>query len=74
MEDLREIYRTPDVTDLCPTCVKWAENQLDEIRSAQAPELRRRITERLNKNLQPTRWQRFRALLNAQISNDPPSR
>jgi hypothetical protein len=49
MQELREIYRTDSVRDLCPTCMLWVEGQLDAIRNANAPELRRRISERFEK-------------------------
>lgn len=49
MQELREIYRTDSVRDLCPTCMQWVEGELDAIRNANAPELRRRISERVEK-------------------------
>ena len=44
-----EFYRVPSVRDICPDCATWANKQLDEIRSKNAPELRRRIVERISK-------------------------
>lgn len=50
--DLRELqpdYQLPDVKDLCMACIRWVEKQLDDIRAARAPELRRRIASRVGK-------------------------
>lgn len=46
MEALRDLYRTDTVRDLCPSCMKWANDELDKIRDSAAPELKRRIAAR----------------------------
>jgi len=59
MESLRDCYQSATIKDVCPTCSSWADKQLDEIRDANAPELRRRLAERAIKKHKPTLWQRF---------------
>lgn len=59
MQDLRGIYRTSGVTDLCPKCVRWADKELDEIRGTIAPEMQRRIAARAAGKARPSLWRRI---------------
>lgn len=59
LESLTSIYQLPAVRDVCPACANWANKQLDEIRSKNAPELRRRIAERVSQTTPPRPPRRF---------------
>jgi hypothetical protein len=59
MADLRSCYQTATVKDVCSDCENWANKQLDEIRNANAPELRRRIAVRVNEKSRPSMWRRI---------------
>ena len=68
MESLRDCYQLPSVKDMCQTCSKWADDQLWEIRAANAGELKRRIAIRVANPKPPSIWRRlFKS--NTQLSN-----
>jgi hypothetical protein len=58
MESLRDCYQLPHVKDMCRTCSKWADKQLDEVRAANAGELKRRIAARVA-NPRHSIWRRL---------------
>jgi hypothetical protein len=59
MAPLLSIYRTDTVRDVCPECSRWADDQLWIIRDTNAPELRRRIAARVEKEQRPGFWRRL---------------
>jgi hypothetical protein len=49
LAQLRTCYQLPGVQDICPTCSRWANEQLRHLQDAVAPELRKRIAARVTK-------------------------
>jgi hypothetical protein len=57
---LRDCYQVEGVKDMCPKCEKWANDELWRIRATNAPEMQRRLRERMALPPQKkTFWQRL---------------
>lgn len=69
MATLNAIYQVEGVKDLCRTCERWADKQLDEVRAANAPQVRARIEARLVRNKRPSLWRRIFSRSNVEISH-----
>lgn len=59
LETLRDCFQVGQIKDVCPKCRAWADKQIGEIHSKTAPEVRRRIVERIGLKSKPSIWRRL---------------